>query len=327
MDESESITTVHQPEPQVGDRIRWAETLQFTARLGAIVLVAAYGCGFLTLLIYHSAFKIADFGLMQPRILAAGFLFLLFLMLPVLTISRMYSLFGLTKLTGREITASEENKGTVKLLLGIQFFAAAYGLSLFCRALIEADPEPPHSSWQEVLSVVSFLLLLTSIALTPKRIDKAPGKIVLFSLFANILFAILLFQTDSRSFFWMTVWFYACGIGFLLVQSAIREKKQLLSQEWERHFLIFLVVLVPLFARIYSGIRREYGGGRPVPAVMYFSQPPQFIKKNCANVFLVEDTDAGYYALDRSHGDESFYVRRDQVGAIRFTKEKDSGCS
>jgi hypothetical protein len=191
----------------------------------------------------------------------------------------------------------------------------------------EADPEPTHSSAQDVLYIVSFLLLVTSIALTPKRIDKGPGKIVLLSLLANVLFAILLFQTDSRSFFWMTVWFYACGISFLLAQSAVRERKQLLGQEWERHVVVFLVVLVPLFARIYSGIRREYGGGRPVPAVMYFSQPPQFIKKNCANVFLVEDSDAGYYALDRSHGDESFYVRRDQVGAVRFTKEKDPGCS
>ena len=119
MDDLESKTTIHQPEPQAGDRIRWAETLQFTARLGAILLVAAYGCGFITLLIYHSAFKIADFGLMQPRILAAGFLFLLFLMLPVLAISRMYSIFGLTKLTGREITASEENKGRALTILRI----------------------------------------------------------------------------------------------------------------------------------------------------------------------------------------------------------------
>jgi len=59
---------------------------------------------------------------------------------------------------------------------------------------------------------------------------------------------------------------------------------------------------------------------------MYFSSTPVFVGQNCANVWLIEETDQGYYAMAQASDSDSFFMRRDQVVAVRFTEKKESQC-
>src|ERR1700694_365589 len=131
------------PVPPAGDKPKTSQglgdTLQLLARLGALLLAVAYGAGFVILLVYHSIFKIADFGLVQPRILATGFLFLFLLALPCVAISRTFAFFGLTTRMGKEVVAKPENAVALKVFLALNFYVVSCWFSTMCRFLLRVE--------------------------------------------------------------------------------------------------------------------------------------------------------------------------------------------
>ena len=72
---------------------RIAKASEMAARLGAILLVVVYGTGFLIVSLHHSAYGIAQFNLLKPRIFAAGVLFLFLTSIPVVAAARVVPLW------------------------------------------------------------------------------------------------------------------------------------------------------------------------------------------------------------------------------------------
>lgn len=247
MDTSVAAPPIQVPAPAPVSEQGAQDRLQLAARLGGIFLVAAYACGFVVLAIYHAAFKISDFGLVQPRILAAGFLFLLFIAIPAFAVSRTFALFGLHRLTGVRLELSEETKTATHFVLGFEFYAICFGLALVCRGFLRTTPEPRHSWMIDALGVGGLALQGAFIfCVKHKTIKEKPGRAVLLALLVNVLLCMLVYQTQERPIFWITAWFYGCGIAFLYLQSTARDKKDRFGLEWERFFIGFLVVLIPL---------------------------------------------------------------------------------
>lgn len=291
-----------------------------------MVLAIAYGSGFVILLVYHSTFKIADFGLVQPRILSAGFLFLFFVTLPALAISRTYRLFGLRRSTGTPMAVAVEKEGALKVLLALEFFAVSYGLALICQFLSVKGPVPPHTTLQDLLEIGSVVLLIVLFRVSTKSFHTSPVKTILGTLLSIVSFASFVFETEPRSLFWLTIWLYAVGVAFWALYSARRNPENLRGEEWERYFVFVIAILLPFFVKVYSTVKREYGGGQPVAAVMYFSSTPVFVGQNCANLWVIEETEQGYYAIAQASDRDSFFMPRDQVVAVRFTEKKESQC-
>lgn len=327
-DTNVAATPIQVPAPAPVSEQRPQDRLQLAARLGGIFLVAAYACGFVVLAIYHAAFKISDFGLVQPRILAAGFLFLLFIAIPAFAVSRTFALFGLHRLTGVKLEISNETRTASEFMLGFEFYVICFGIAQICRGLLRTTPAPPHS-W--IIDALGFAGLAVQgafvFSVKHDTIKEKPGRAVSLALLTSVLVCMWQYQAQERPLFWTTAWFYLCGLSFLYLQRSARDKKDRFGVEWERFFLGFLLVLIPLFSRLYGDVRREFGGGEPVQAVLFFSTPQLFTPAKCANILLIEETEAGYYALPLSGGDDAFFVRRDQVSAVRFSKNADKTCT
>jgi len=320
-------TSVVVPTPAPVSEQRAQDRLQLAARVGGIFLVTAYACGFVVLAIYHAAFKISDFGLVQPRILAAGFLFLLFIAMPAFAVSRTYRLFGLHRALGIKLEVSDETRLATNFVLGFEFYLVCAGLAQVCNGLLRTAPVPVHSWLIDVLFAMGLALQVASLfCIKHATIKEKPGRAVLLTLLNSLLFCRLQYQTQPRPIFWVAAWFYIVGIAFLYLQSSAKDKTDRFGVEWERFFLTVLLVLIPLFSKLYADIRREFGGGEPVPAVLFFSIQQQFTQAKCSNILLIEETETGYYAMPQSGGDDAFFVRRDQVSAIRFSKNADKNC-
>ena len=73
-------------------------------------------------------------------------------------------------------------------------------------------------------------------------------------------------------------------------------------------------------AKIYGNVKPHFGGGAPIPIVMYFGAKNAISQSETAEMMLVEETDYGYYVAV-PNAETAFFIRRDLVTSLVFKKK------
>src|SRR5205807_7443775 len=109
------------------------------AKLGASVLAIVYAVGFLVVSIHHGRFGILMFEFLRARVFAAGLLLTIFMIVPIVAVSRSFSWLGLKWPGGtKRITAA--NWKYAKICALAQFCLVAYGLAVAALPLFNPPP-------------------------------------------------------------------------------------------------------------------------------------------------------------------------------------------
>jgi hypothetical protein len=128
----------------------------------------------------------------------------------------------------------------------------------------------------------------------------------------------VVFRCYDRTFFWLTLWYYALGIGTLVFLYFARDPVSRGIFLWEQTPFWLLGLIVFYALGVYGGLKPQLGGGAPVPGVMYVSPKPPIFASESAEVLLLDETGTGYYVLLGSDQKSACFIRRDIVTALRF---------
>lgn len=293
--------------------------IQLMTHAAALVAVILYAAGFLTLSLHHAYFGVAQFGLLRPKILSAGILLLVFFALPVLEVARVYGLwkFGDPRLQNADDKQVEPHDRLNFLHLSrlVALLTSAMAISIAIRPfLVNYDPDKKLLVWSLVM-VAGFVLALVGVRILGK---KHPLTCRLLRVSSILLFPLGLWRMNDLKLVGLVVWFcWSAWIGHE-VSGAFKNLENLRNSHW--HIVVLNAVgTVSLFTLlIYPNVRPAFGGGAPTPATFYFSAKNPIGDAGQAQIWLLDETDAGYYILNSKEAKKAVFIPRGAVSAIYF---------
>lgn len=307
------------------DSVKLKDQLDLAARVGAIALIALYGAGYLVVSIHNAWFGIVEFGLFHTKLLSAGILFAIFFAIPFLETCKIYGLFGVKpweqKFLKQENSFGSSSfwKWSAKLLA---FFIAAWATSYILRMLL-SDYDPILHLSNRWFVVLAFPLIVSlSVAWGILR-NKTVGAIFTILAFAAIALIIIeLIQSKESVFVTLLFWFALAGWLTHETHTPIREPAKLIHVRWD----IVIVNVVSLFTVfggwIYRKIPFEVGGGRPSPVTLQFVGTSPVDNSTKMSVWLVDETDTGYYFVQTLEDRKAIFVPKSSVSAVYFKADK-----
>jgi hypothetical protein len=284
------------------DKIELKDRLDLAARVGAIVLIALYGAGFLVVSIHNAWYGIVEFGLFRTKLLSAGIVFAVFFAIPFLETCKIYGLFGIepwkSKSLGQETNfgSSPFWKWSSKLFV---FFTAAWVISFILRMpLSDYDPRLHTSNWLFVALAVPIIVSI-GVAWGILR-NKSVGIIFTIFAFAAIGLSIVeLFRSKEFIFVTLIGWFALVGWLTHEIHTPIREPAKLIEVRWDIVVLNIASLFTVFGGWIYSKIHSEFGGGRPSRVVLQFVGVSPVDNSTKMDVWLLDETDSGYYFVQK----------------------------
>jgi hypothetical protein len=309
--------TPERPSDENGQLVaqRWPK-LDDAAHALALVLTVTYGAGFLIVSLHHSEFGFAEFDLLRPKIFCAGAWFFVLTAVPALTAARIFNLFGLERGTGFVLSAGPTHRVTAELTVGAGFYAGCYAIALFFGNLI-FGPDRPQLKHTYYFNF-SIALTVVEVIIVGKIFRKQPEMCLFFASLVNVNQGIAAYLRNDRSTFWLSVWFYGVGIGFLIICRAVNDPAQRKKLEWEFYVPAYLVLLLFFSVTIYGQINPALGGGKPVPVTLFLDENSTASTSKIVNGKLVEETDHGYYILQDDPKRAAHFYRREFVKEIEF---------
>lgn len=263
--------------------------------LAAAVAGIVCGIGYVVVSLHHWRYGIVMSEFLRPRIFAAGVLFLLLIAVPVLSVSRIFALFGLTKTAGFHINADPGKKSYLNISLGCGYYFVAFGLASGIAGIFLGGV-----GMNLTVSLAEFAGLVAVFALenyyVSKYINTSPLVCVFLSFALLAIATFVVWRNYSRDVFWLTGWFFLIGVGFVFLQSVVNEHKTWNSLPWE--YWISTILLVALgFSYLYGRLSPGIGGGLTVPITVYLSATNPACQGLECKFLMVEETGRGIYVI------------------------------
>lgn len=301
------------------DGIELKNRLDLAARVGAVALVALYGAGFLVVSIHNAWYGIVEFGLFRTKLLSAGIVFAIFFAIPFMETCKIYGLFGIEPWKPAQqigFGSSPFWKWSAKLFV---FFTAAWVTSYVLRtSLLDDHPYLRVSGWFSVAAFGIPVVVGVSVGSGILR-NKVYGTLLTVLAFAAI--AILIIELlHGKEFVFATLigWFALVGWLTHEMHTPIREPVKLVEVRWD----IAVVNVVSLFTLfggwIYPKIGVQFGGGRPSRVALQFVGVSPVDNSSKMEVWLVDETDDGYYFVRAPEDRKAIFVPRSFVSAVYF---------
>jgi hypothetical protein len=294
------------------DRTSLLQTLSHVLILGAGLI---YLLGFFVVSLFDASLGITDYSLLRPRVVAVGILFCFLAAVPVVLTFRTFSMFGLQRELATGIAATPENMGFLiaDVVLNLPFPCAGFVWAL--AFLFQRFPE-----WRAIGFAI-FLLQTTIVIATGimarKWFNARPKTFVLVSFLNAVVFFLSIYRYADRTFFWFVVWLTSVSVFTFSAYSKTRTQNDLRKTEWERWVLIALPIIFLTYAnRLYPKMRREFGGGAPVPVILHLNKKLAPFDLDIVPVSLVDETEQGYYVLREP--DKAAFISRGLVEEVEF---------
>lgn len=253
---------VNQPE---GKRYAWETIQDFKgvleplARLGAILFGATYLLGFLIVIQHHADFGIVDVGVFRARVMAAGILFDVLTILPIILASRIYGWLGLSSTSGYFLRTRDEDRVFKEIILATSLYIACAVLANLVSVLFTTGTQDPNL-W--------FMLGLVPAAITAPLTSKYSfdhiRKMAVLNVVSAISFGWSMTMLSGRNCLWRSLWFYACGLAMRFFRGTFRGGGWR-KIEWERNLGLVLGLLLFFSISIYGTVKFQFGGVPPSP--------------------------------------------------------------
>ena len=281
----------------------------------ATLLAGVYAAGFLVITFRLGQYGVLDLNPLRPQIFLAGALFIGLTAIPVVLVLKIIGLIPMQRPESPHMKPVQR-RGLYRFLVCIGFYVGALSLAYVTGpALFRDDSAFPQTKWFLFLWALLILSVLTSI-LARYHFDRFWHLFIVVELLCQgLIFWILLFH-GVRSYFWLTNWYYAAGIATFWAYSMRQDLKSGSEVPWE--FLpLYFVGLVTLYStKVYPSVFPQIGGGAPSQIVLYLSDTAPL--STCTKVFLLDETEKGYYVLLKPDDKSGYFIRREAVRAIKF---------
>lgn len=288
--------------------------LRLVAQGAAVCTVAIYFVGFLTVSLYHSQFGIIQSDLLRGRILSAGILFSVFLAFPLFELAALYGLWGL-----RVPIQNSGNKAhdtfITPLLRTLFFVLSSLGAAFFIRLFLLVDV-PPFRVYLSVLFAGGVLAGVAAFVSVHR--NKHVAWSVALILGGLVLVSVCVWWIPDRGYQYLVVWFCLCAFMAQTIRS-LRDPDRL--GRLQLHTLVVNgIVVVGFFGVfIYPHISPALGGGQIIPATLHFGQTEVPLGNTSqAKVWLIDETDLGFYVVQSKDSKKAVFVPRNAVNAIFF---------
>jgi hypothetical protein len=300
----------------MSDSDSWRSYFDLAAKSSATLLASIYASGFLIVSVYEGQYGFALFDLFKPRIFSAGILFSVFLLMPILAASRVFRLFGLETAT-EQVRLRPEILWYRRLSFACQYYVLTVALAFAAGLLFENTVLPLSPR----LFFVIYPSLLAPAIVFGWIVNKRPVIVLLVNIYILALSAAVIFFSMHRDFFWLTAWFYAVGIAFVIGYFKVTSPELRRTVKWERAF-VNGVVFVVIFATVFYGkIRIWFGGGGPVAATITLSQKLPISDSLTTSVMILDETEFGFYVLTEGNR-RAFFIPRSEVASVSFGNRK-----
>jgi hypothetical protein len=298
-------------------------------KVAAGFLLAAYVAGYLIVSIRDSSFGFTELSPFKPKILGAGILFSALTAIPVYAAQKFFSReYSSTDALAK---AAELFSRTVVYWYACSLATTGLGMIIAQKtqpgpilklpssmALITrtfADPLSLRGAAPQVVSLILFFGLVKRTKFSAKH----PGLTICGSLLLlaiNLLSGFL--QHEVQGSLWMELWFFGSGV---LLRPLVRTT---LNEEWKKGQTLTSSFYLPIaalfyFSRfVYPSVEASWGGGHPVPVVLYFNSSSPFRPGEPFPALLLDESEAGYYFVEenRSH---ALFMPRSQVSMLYFS--------
>ncbi len=297
--------------------------LELASRIGAILAIFLYFSGFLVVTFANASHGIVSFGLFRAKVLAAGILFSVFMVLPLLEWSRVFEKFGSPKLGEQVIKQTIVPQPRARFYFMVtrllMFFVTSFAMALLlCFYVLHCEPE-----WQYLPAILGFMAFAAAVMVfCGLQFAKRPvACAVLCLLIIGVGIAGLILLRE-RSVGLLVVWFFLVGYCAHYIEKVFREAAHWSYVSW--HWVLLYVMGAVAFFGIllYPKVAPSLGGGKPMRVVFQFYNSSPIDHSTKEQLWMVDEIDAGYYVMQSSDERKAVFLPRSLVSAIYFDADE-----
>jgi hypothetical protein len=293
------------------DQEKLKSQVQVLAQFAALLALVFYVAGFLVVSIRNAWFGIVQFGLLRARILSSGVLFAVFFAAAIIPAARVFGLFGyeewdLLRLTDK-VTA-----GRRLVFRWVNFFITAVGFCLVMRVFLK-----DHLHW----TVASWLLLASTMLaawIGRQQFHKRPKVSASLGLVAIFVVLLLVHRFGDFGLWGLLSWFTWIALMAQFINPPVRDPSKVRHLHWEIWVGGSMGTIALFAVFLYPQIWPAIGGGVPVPVIMQFADKSPVDGSNRSPVWLIDETDLGFYVLTAEHQGKAVFLPRNLVSAVYF---------
>jgi hypothetical protein len=309
------------PVPETPPRMKWygLETLETATKAIAVLLVSTYIFGFLIVSLRNASHGFFEVNPLRPRILAAGLLFLFMTLLPALFANRLYS---------HSLELSPEQRFSRAIAATYTYYAACFVMTFMFSDSLLALPLPSTltihvtqlRSWLLITSMIAgFLFTFYGLGFAWRKFRTHPMQAGLFAgLGVLVLLAMNLLLVGRARPFAITMWLFGVGVVSAGLNDDLRDPQK--RKELDPIWLLGLgIILLTTFTDVvYPQFKFSWGGGSPIPVVVYFSRDSRLLPGQQLDADILDESDSGFYIVQRSQT-QAIFVPRGAVATIYFS--------
>jgi hypothetical protein len=280
------------------------------AQLVTVVAVAVYALGFLVLSVQHASVGLPQLSLLRPRIVSAGVLLCISAAIPMLEAVRV-----LIRFLPWPATVEEWIKVAPKLVSEL-FFVVAASSVLLRQVMVGSYFSPgTHFVW----SVVGFVVLAAwTVAIQVREMRPVIRRVGLLLAICFFLFA--LYRTKDTTTWILFGWFAWCSLVVVQAYGPLTDLRKLRYVNLVQTVVGVVATFSFFGVLVYPRIPAMVGGGEPLPATISFNadKKPPVGQSDSLRVWLLDETDDGYYFLQDKNSKNAVFVPKSEVRAVFF---------
>ncbi len=300
------------------DKIR--HSFELISKITAAALIAVYICGFLIVSLHNSSYGFSGISPLKPKILTAGTLFLFFTLLPIIPLQRIFRNKADWDVGVKKVAACS--------LAFLKYFLVCFLMSWLLSELYVANQFSLDVwDWQDpdlFMPVAAMCLIVIAAIMMTFGFNNQKSPIIL-----TLVTGLALVASLTSAFFWMDkavevivlLWFFAIGAIWFYIETLINNPGKSEDTQWEQFILpILLAGLIVFSNMIYPKIYSSWGGGKPVPVIVYMSKDSPIYSNQKFSAMLLDESNDGIFVIPKNEK-KALYLPRATTRAIYFSEQ------
>jgi hypothetical protein len=302
------------------DRDELKSQVDFLLRFGALAGIALYVAGFVIVTLGDLSYGVVAFSIFRTRVLAAGALFFVFAVFPILDLSVIFGQHRASIL--RQIDTTSRSNRAVRLyawaIAMLMFFTSCWLKAFFGSFYLLGDPGISEFMGVFIIfAATSSVVLAFCLTFTNQRLI---GTCLCFLVMGGALGKVLL--KKASTFGELLAWCAAIALLRRFVKKEIKEAADLRFISWGMLVLYVLMLCFGFSKYFYPKVEAQFGGGKPVSVTLHLTGPPPIGINSITHVWLLDETDSGYYVLRAESDRTVVFVSRAVVSAVYFGEDQ-----